>query len=157
MTNHTNQSIVDSFESRRSKALCSQSLHVLLNYARCVRARREKAQLVDGFRRRTLLKRSLLSLKLEHSWKVSRHKYSRLFAVFTAWKTVTRESNLLNKYLAECNYKQKASINQSHTIEQMGGGGASSHVRASEDGDGIFSAGHQLSFADSVMVDYHPN
>lgn len=61
-------------------------------------------------------------------------------------------------------------MNQSQTIEQMGGG-SSSHKRrraafnggeASEDGDAVFSAGHelvftnagQLSFADSVLVDY---
>lgn len=42
---------------------------------------------------------------------MTKHRYSRLFAVFTAWKTVTKENNLLNMYLAECNYKQKAMMN----------------------------------------------
>ena len=63
------------------------------------------------FRRRVLLKRGILSLKLQHSQRLTKFTYSRLFAVFTAWKTVTKENNLLSKYLAECNYKQKAMMN----------------------------------------------
>jgi len=77
-------------------------LQILHNYAKCQGARRNKDEKVIAFRKRTLMKRGILSLKLSHSWKLSKYNYSRLFTVFTAWKTQTKENNLLNKYLAQC-------------------------------------------------------
>jgi hypothetical protein len=34
----------------------------------------------------------------------SKHAYSRKFILFTAWKALTKENMLVNKYLKECNY-----------------------------------------------------
>ena len=49
---HTNQSIVETFDSRRSRAICWKALRILHNYAQSQRERRQQAHLVGTFRRR---------------------------------------------------------------------------------------------------------
>ena len=162
MKNMTDKSIVQQFDSRRDKVLAWNTLQILHNYAKCNIQRKLQADGVRNFRRKALFKKAILGLKLQQSQRLTKYLYSRLFSVFSAWKTITKESNLLNKYLAECNFKQKAMKNQSHTIEQMGSSSKKKIFQGFNDEDGVFSAGHelvfaaagQLSFADSVMIEY---
>ena len=60
----TNQSIVQSFDTRRDQTLCWQVFQVLANYSRCQQKHRKQSTIVDTFRRRLLFKRVMLSLKL---------------------------------------------------------------------------------------------
>ena len=56
------------------------------------------------FHKRLLYKNVLNSLKLHLIRNKAENAYSRTFAVFTAWKSLTREQRLLSQYLNECNY-----------------------------------------------------
>ena len=113
----TNHTIVASFTTQRNRLLCTIAISVLANYAKCQQKRRREESTVTAFRKGQLLNKGMLGLKLQRSQRVSKHRYSRLFTIFTSWKTLTKENNLLKKYLAECNYKQKAMMAQSNTID----------------------------------------
>lgn len=69
--------------------------------------RRAKRELVALFRRQHLLRKSMLSLVYNRKLSMSKHAYSKKFSVFTAWKSLTKENRLLNKYLKECNFQSK--------------------------------------------------
>jgi hypothetical protein len=60
----------------------------------------------------------MVSLKLNKALKQSKTTYSKLFAVFTAWKSHIRESKLLSKYLAESTANQSSVY---HTISYCNG------------------------------------
>ena len=64
--------------------------------------KREANELALSVNKRLLLKRTLLALRQNRLITQLENRYSKLFAVFTAWRSVMRENKLLSQYLQEC-------------------------------------------------------
>jgi len=115
-------------------------MRVLLNNARVKQSRRARNDLVRLFRRQNLMRRTIRSFEVAKKLGESKHAYSKKFSVFTAWKSLTKENRLLNKYLRECNFQQRTKSSYADL---------SSIVRndIDEETKDVFDSG-QLSFAD---------
>jgi hypothetical protein len=76
---------------------------------------RELGELARQHRERQLKGKLMAMLRWNKLSSARELRYSRQFAVFTAWKTQVREAKLLSQYLDECNFKPPPSINPTHS------------------------------------------
>jgi len=72
---------------------------------------KEQDELAEHLRERQLKRKLVRMLRYNKISSAMELRYSRQFAVFTAWKTQVREAKLLSQYLDECNFKPPPSIN----------------------------------------------